>query len=1216
MKSREKRRQKVRTRYLSSVLLSILLVTSLIALLSFSTISQTVSATSGTNLPLNSSFESWSGGVPVSWIKESNVNIFQESSIVEEGSYSVRFDTTSATNAGIYQEISVIAGVAYTWSAWLYSPGTGVQGMGIYINWRNSSGGNISSSPSVYNTLVNTWELVTTGPVKAPANAAIARVAIRGYKDTASPAGYADNAKFSPENVFIKYCMPDLGQHCANWCWVAAAANSIYWYSQHGYLQLIDDPANPIVNDNTYITQTMFHPSYPFPPSPPDNVYRLLHEIATDCLYPGVPENMITIDNTYCQPINDIQYFFGLQEFINEQGAPLKVHEIVDNNILSPVPPEGPDVEYRPPTLVDYQRELENCQDVLLWLASNARHENTENYPYRYEDTDHVVTGVAFSYDNSWILVSDPWTPGSPDNSNDLTHILTPYDNLQVLSADPLVVIYNLKAVQVTKIVFISPAAAPEYGVDVSISPDNQEGLPGQTLTYTVTVTNKGNAADTFDLSVTQDSLGWGASVSPSSVGPIAPGASDNTATLSVTIPKTAQFCQTDNMTVQAVSRGDITKSDNYTVTAHVREFFEKTCMPDLGQHCVNWCWVAAAANSIYWYSQHGYLELIDDPAVLPENDNAYITQMFPAPCGDNIYRLLFEIASDCGHIYCEGVLDNDYFFGLQKFINDQGAPLIVHEIVDPAQVLSVPPADGITVIYRPPTLEDYKRELENCQDVLLWLRYRHTYPETEATDHVVTGVGFSRDNQWIYVSDPWTPGTPMPPDHSNDLTHTLTPYDYLEVKSAPDENLWVIYENNPVQVVKMVYISPTAPTPPVENYIKECMPDLGQHCENWCWTAAAANSIWWYANHGYPELIDNLADPASDNEWIDQWYPCPGCVGYRKLLAVIASYCLGLPPENTFCHPVSNLEYFYGLQAFIDAQGAPLYVHEILNPDKVGMPRPPADGENVVYDNVTFDNYKTELKRCQDVLLQLDFKNFNYMEYTEEALDHIVTGVSFFDGGAGNSWIQVSDPWTPQPWGNGPDHYNDNMHVNRYDNLPVVNNDPLTVLYRYWTPGGDQFAAVEVIKLIYISPKILWTGSATFRLENLYKVSLNKDLQLNTGSKLVVKFYKYDNVTLQANSVIENITPPQSVVENENVPHPRAAERFPWGTVQIARLVLTTDNENEVISEIASFTVHQSHLRDRDKAILKDWGGHPELHDAFRDEDKDILKQWGSAPP
>jgi len=141
------------------------------------------------------------------------------------------------------------------------------------------------------------------------------------------------------------------------------------------------------------------------------------------------------------------------------------------------------------------------------------------------------------------------------------------------------------------------------------------------------------------------------------------------------------------------------------------------------------------------------------------------------------------------------------------------------------------------------------------------------------------------------------------------------------------------------------------------------------------------------------------------------------------------------------------------------------------------------------------------------------------------------------------------------------------------------------------------------------------WTGTAAFKLENLYMVGLEKDLQLNTGSRLVVKFYKYDN-TFQANSVIENITPPQSVVENENAPHPRAAEGFSWGTVQITRLVLTTDDTENMISTITSFTVHQSHLRSRYMAILAAWGGQPEQQSAFRAEVMDILTQWASAPP
>jgi uncharacterized membrane protein len=350
----------------------------------------------------------------------------------------------------------------------------------------------------------------------------------------------------------------------------------------------------------------------------------------------------------------------------------------------------------------------------------------------------------------------------------------------------------------------------PTYGVDVSISPDSQEGLPGQTLTYTVTVTNTGNVTDNFDLTY-NDNAGWNPSVSPTVLTGIAPGGF-GTATLSVTIPKDAIGCTWDNIWVRATSQGDITKKDNYSVTAHVRLFFEKVCMPDLGQHSRNWCWVAAAANSIYWYSQHGYLELIDDPADPTMNDNRYITDpliQHPPGCPNGgFYRLLAEIATDCGHVWDEGILDNEYFYGLQKFIDGQGVPLVVHEIVDPAHVSSPPPADGVKVIYRPPTLEDYKRELENCQDVLLWLNYRHTSPY-EDTDHVVTGVGFSLDNQWIYVSDPWTPGAP---DHSNDLTHTLTPYDYLEVKSTPDAPLMVFYAGQLVQVSKMVYISPAAP--------------------------------------------------------------------------------------------------------------------------------------------------------------------------------------------------------------------------------------------------------------------------------------------------------------------------------------------------------------------------------------------------------------------
>jgi parallel beta-helix repeat protein len=141
----------------------------------------------------------------------------------------------------------------------------------------------------------------------------------------------------------------------------------------------------------------------------------------------------------------------------------------------------------------------------------------------------------------------------------------------------------------------------------------------------------------------------------------------------------------------------------------------------------------------------------------------------------------------------------------------------------------------------------------------------------------------------------------------------------------------------------------------------------------------------------------------------------------------------------------------------------------------------------------------------------------------------------------------------------------------------------------------------------------LMLVGTATLRLENLYKVSLEVDLQLYTGSVLTAEFYKYDN-TLQDFSFIESITPPENIKENENVPHPRGVEGYPWGTVQIVTLTLA-DSEGNVISTIASFTVHQGDLRGRYMTILRAWAGSPEQQDAFRSEVMDILRQWAGAP-
>jgi uncharacterized membrane protein len=98
-------------------------------------------------------------------------------------------------------------------------------------------------------------------------------------------------------------------------------------------------------------------------------------------------------------------------------------------------------------------------------------------------------------------------------------------------------------------------------GVSVSISPSYENGLNGATLTYTVTVTNTGNASDTFLLTPT-DNAGWSPSVSPNSL-TLSPGTSDN-ATLSVTIPDNAIGGTKDNLKVTVTDNG-VSGSGNCT---------------------------------------------------------------------------------------------------------------------------------------------------------------------------------------------------------------------------------------------------------------------------------------------------------------------------------------------------------------------------------------------------------------------------------------------------------------------------------------------------------------------------------------------------------------------------------------------------------------------------------------------------------------------------
>jgi len=216
------------------------------------------------------------------------------------------------------------------------------------------------------------------------------------------------------------------------------------------------------------------------------------------------------------------------------------------------------------------------------------------------------------------------------------------------------------------------------------------------------------------------------------------------------------------------------------------------------------------------------------------------------------------------------------------------------------------------------------------------------------------------------------------------------------------------------------------------------------------------------------------------------------------------------------------------------------------------------------------------------------------------------------------NNFMNINNhasAWGPNYWDNGypsgGNYWSDYTGVDEThgENQDIPGSDGIGDT-PYIIPGDNTSDRYPLMNLWPIAE-----GMVMFKLENLYAVSLEKDLQLYIGSKLVVKFYDYAN-NFESEVVIENITPPQSVVENENVPHPSIGSLPVRTAAKKAELVLTTDNTENVISTIASFTVHQSDLRNEYIILLMVWAANPELQPYFRMEIMDKLKMWASAPP
>jgi uncharacterized membrane protein len=103
---------------------------------------------------------------------------------------------------------------------------------------------------------------------------------------------------------------------------------------------------------------------------------------------------------------------------------------------------------------------------------------------------------------------------------------------------------------------------APAYGVALSAD-DSLSALAGEQVIYSLSVTNTGSAADTFDLLASGNS--WTTTLSAQAV-TLAAGDSQDVA-VTVAIPSTAAELASDQVSIQATSRHDSSKTDTAVLT-------------------------------------------------------------------------------------------------------------------------------------------------------------------------------------------------------------------------------------------------------------------------------------------------------------------------------------------------------------------------------------------------------------------------------------------------------------------------------------------------------------------------------------------------------------------------------------------------------------------------------------------------------------------------
>jgi len=183
----------------------------------------------------------------------------------------------------------------------------------------------------------------------------------------------------------------------------------------------------------------------------------------------------------------------------------------------------------------------------------------------------------------------------------------------------------------------------------------------------------------------------------------------------------------------------------------------------------------------------------------------------------------------------------------------------------------------------------------------------------------------------------------------------------------------------------------------------------------------------------------------------------------------------------------------------------------------------------------------------------------------------------------------------------------------NRDENQDIPGSDGIgdTPYYIIGDSNRDRYplvwtgwARVQLPPILPVRP-LIWPPPCLYP----YTVSLETNLALYQGSKLVVKFYRYTDA-YQGENVVWSGATPDNVSFSKIVPHPQ------YGWAEKVRLDLTYDNTENVISTITSFIVRKIDLENMFMEIPFWWAMAPsEERVCIETVFLELPLQWAMAP-